>query len=283
MLLGISLVTLSFIGTYILSSYFSLSEHFVIWAKQYEEVAEIDEFPIALLASLFAMIWFSVQRIAESNDLIKKNHMLLHRILEIQEDERKSIAINLHDDLGQYLSAIKAEAKSLIISSDVTTDIADTAKRISINAEHAYKSTRLMMRDLRPVALDELGLHAAIEQLVDQWNLAKQKNITYELSVDGNINNFHGHMNIAIFRIIQEALTNIVKHADATKVHILLLRNNNDLSIKLTDNGIGFEPINIQKGCGLLGMYERAESLNSSLTITSTLGQGTEIHLTIPI
>ena len=91
-LFGFAFVPLAFASTYLLSSYFSLSERFTFWASHYEEVAEIDELPIALLASLLAMIWFAIQRIAESRELIKRNNALLQQVLEVQEAERKAIA-----------------------------------------------------------------------------------------------------------------------------------------------------------------------------------------------
>ena len=282
-LLGISLVPLVFISTYAISSYFSFSEYFNQWAKNYEEVAEVDELPIALLTSLLAMVWFATQRIAESRELIKRNHELLHRVLEIQESERKSIALNLHDDLGQYLNAIKAEATSLCMDTQITVDAIATAKRITTNADHAYKSTRLLMHSLRPVALDELGLSSAIEHLVDQWAIAMQKTTQFILTINGEINNQSEHINIAIYRIVQEALTNITKHAQATEVKVSVSNHAQHLLIEISDNGIGFNANNMNSGYGLLGMSERAEAIGCPLVINSNPFEGTHIFANIPI
>ena len=282
-LLGISLVPLVFISTYAISSYFSFSEYFNQWAKNYEEVAEIDELPIALLTSLLAMVWFATQRIAESRELIKRNHELLHRVLEIQESERKTIALNLHDDLGQYLNAIKAEATSLCMDMQMNNDAIATAKRITTNADHAYKSTRSLMHSLRPVALDELGLSSAIEHLVDQWATAMQKTTQFQLTIHGKIDDQSENINIAIYRIVQEALTNITKHAQATEVTVSISNHTQYLLIAISDNGIGFNAKSMRTGYGLLGMSERAEAMGCSLVINSNPIEGTHIFANIPI
>lgn len=282
-LLGLALVPLAFASTYLISSYFSLSERFTSWASHYEEVAEIDELPIALLASLLAMIWFAIQRIAESRELIKRNNALLQQVLEVQEAERKAIAQNLHDDLGQYLNAIKAEAASLCIGKGVTSDITATAQRITLNTNHAYKATKLLMHTLRPVGLDELGLSAAIEHLVDQWNNALQHSTIFKLSIQNNIDKLNENMNIVIFRLVQEGLTNIAKHANATLVEITLSIIDNSLRVEITDNGIGFDTNNLKIGYGLLGMHERVEALSGTFEVKSSSIQGTQLFASIPI
>ena len=182
---------------------------------------------------------------------------------------------NLHDDLGQYLNAIKAEAASLCIGKEVTSDITATAQRITMNTNHAYKATKLMMHTLRPVGLDELGLSAAVEHLVDQWNTALQHTTIFKLSIQDNIDLLSEKMNIAIFRIVQEGLTNIAKHANASQVQIQLSITASNFRVDVTDNGIGFDTNNPKVGYGLLGMYERAEALSGTLEIISTNNQGT--------
>lgn len=282
-ILGLAFVPLAFFSTYLISSYFSLSEHFTAWASQYEDVAEIDELPIALLASLLAMIWFAIQRIVESRDLIRRNTALLQQVLEVQEAERKTIAQNLHDDLGQYLNAIKAEAASLCIGNDVSHDITATAQRITLNTNHAYKATKLMMHTLRPVGLDELGLSAAIEHLVDQWNIALQHSTLFKLTIHDDIDDLSETLNIVIFRIVQEGLTNIAKHANASQVEITLSITANFLRVELTDNGVGFDSENPKISYGLLGMVERAEAQSGSFEINSVISQGTRLVANFPI
>ena len=115
-----SCVVITFICVYAISSYLNISDNYYLWARQYEKSLDIDELLPAMLASLIALLWFTKRRINESSLLIKNNHFLLHRILEVQESERKRIARDLHDDLGQYLSAIKAQAASLLVELDLS-------------------------------------------------------------------------------------------------------------------------------------------------------------------
>lgn len=283
-------VVITFIGIYAISSYWNVSDHYYLWARQYEKALDIDELLPALLASLFALLWFTKRRINESSLLIQKNHFLLQRILEVQEVERKRIARDLHDDLGQYLSAIKAQAASLRVELDGTTEIQQTAKSIAESAAHAYDTTRNLMHSLRPVALDELGLSAALEHLVGTWQSiyieAKRvhhatKHTEYMLSIEGNIDDLDDRTNIAVFRIIQEALTNCAKHAQANTVHVSIARHLQQLRLSIADDGIGFDSTLPILGFGLLGIQERVDALNGQLQIISGHKLGLKMLISI--
>ncbi|PPC88568.1 MAG: hypothetical protein CTY37_00775 [Methylotenera sp.] len=285
----IASVLITFIVAYALSSIFNVSDHFYEWAQQYENTSDIDELLFALLAFLFALMWFAKRRINESRKLIKHNHGLLQRLLQVQEGERKAIAQHLHDDLGQYLNAIKAHAASLLIDDTSNDDALFAAQRISSSADHAYDASRRMMHSLRPVALDELGLSAAIEHMIDIWKISgKTEKVTeYRLKIIGNLDGLSESTNIAIFRIVQESLTNIAKHAHATEVFVFIKQSDALLTITVQDNGIGFD-INqktagnhLQACYGLLGIAERVEALAGTLNILSTPSQGTAIKVEI--
>lgn len=283
-------VLLTFVVAYALSSIFNVSDRFYEWAQQYEKTSDIDELIFALLAFLLALIWFAKRRINESRQLILHNHTLLQRLLQVQEEERKAIAQHLHDDLGQHLNAIKAHANILI--NDVSNDAAlFAAKRISDSADHAYDMTRRMMHSLRPVALDKLGLSAAIEHMIDTWKISerKPKAIEYQLEIVGDIDCLPECTSIAIFRIVQEALTNIAKHAQASLVHVVINKSDTYLNITVQDNGIGFDihqktaDKQLQTCYGLLGIAERVESLTGTMNILSIPSQGTAITVEINI
>lgn len=270
---------LIFCFAYLVSSYFNLSDHFFLWAKTYEETLDIDELPVSLLASLAVLLWLSERRIYESNLLMKKNHALLQRVLEIQETERKRIAQDLHDDLGQYLNAIKAQATSLLLGNSSSTDTRITALRIVETADHSYQAARQMMHSLRPVALDELGLTAALEHLIDTWSStqAPSNHVThYRININANIDQLDEQTNIAIFRIVQESLTNIAKHAKANIAIINITCSGNNLVLHIKDDGVGFNVGQPTGGYGLIGIAERAEALGGALTIHSN-SQGTEL------
>lgn len=287
-------VLLTFIVAYALSSLFNVSDHFYEWAQQYEKTSDIDELIFALLAFLLALIWFANRRINESRQLILQNHNLLQRLLQMQEDERKAIAQHLHDDLGQYLNAIKAHASMLIDGAD-NNDAAFAAQRINDSADHAYDMARRMIHSLRPVALDESGLSIAIAHMIDTWKISGKTNAQtpkateYQLKITGNIDCLPENTNIAIFRIVQEALTNIAKHAQASLVHIVINKSDAYLNITVQDNGIGFD-VNqktadkqLQTCYGLLGMAERVESLAGTMSILSIPTQGTAITIEIKL
>lgn len=293
--LDLACVPAAFVCTYALSSYFNFSEHYYVWARQYENNLDIDELLPALLASLLALLWFAKRLIDASKLLIRKNHALLQRILEVQEDERKRIARDLHDDLGQYLSAIKAQAASLLVDTNSSAEAQLTAKSITSSANHAYHATHNLICALRPVALDDLGLSAALENFIDTWRQINAvtiqtetcSQVNYQLQIHGDIDNYNETTNIAIFRIVQEALTNIAKHAHAHAVLINIESNAQYLTITITDDGVGFEASR-HAGYGLLGMAERVEALAGSMKISSrsdaTLANtGTKINIQIKV
>lgn len=287
-------VPIAFFSVFVVSSHFNFSENYYVWARQYEQNIDIDELLPALLASLLALLWFAKRRINESRVLIQKNHALLQRVLEVQEDERKRIARDLHDDLGQYLSAIKAQAAGLLVDANSSADAQLTAKSITSSADHAYQTTHNLIRTLRPVALDDLGLSAALEHLVDTWQTSKSNNQTnYQLHIHGDIDTYDEIINIAIFRIVQEALTNIAKHASAHTVLIDIESKTNTLSeryltISITDDGVGFDMTKRNAGYGLLGIAERVEALAGSMEINSQtdaahVNTGTKINIRIKV
>jgi signal transduction histidine kinase len=283
----IALVLSVFAYAYFASSYFNFSDQYFDWAQKYEDSLDIDELPIALLASTIALLWFAKRRIHETNTLINNNHALLKRVIEIQEEERKRIAQDLHDDMGQYLNAVKVQATSLLLEKAGSDSHSIIVQRIVETTDHAYQSARNLMYALRPVALDELGLSAALEHLVQSWqtsinNGSISEKTVYKINFLGEINQLGETMNIAIFRIVQEALTNIAKHAKAKNVLIVMQNHSHQLELRIIDDGIGFNTKQKSKGYGLLGMIERAESLNGKLNVLSSKN-GTTILLTLPL
>lgn len=288
-------IPIAFVSAYAISSHFNFSDNYYAWAQQYESSLDIDELLPALLASLLALLWFANRRVLESKQLLKKNHALVQRVMDVQEDERKRIARDLHDDLGQYLTAINAQASSLLIDTKLSINAKLSAKSIMSSANHAYQVTHHLIRSLRPVALDELGLSVALEHLIDTWqNRGCSKNDTNKpqtnlnLSISGNIDCISEIASISIFRIVQEALTNIFKHAHAQNASIHIQSDSSYLKIEIKDNGVGFDINKQLRGYGLLGIVERVESLGGSLEISSVTDMkhqntGTRINILIKV
>ena len=218
------------------------------------------------------------------------NRYLTQRSLAIQESERRNLAHELHDELGQAITAIKAVAVSIeqqLVGRD-STSIRDGAGTIINVSNRMYDVARNMMRRLRPPALDELGLVTALQDMIDDWN-ARHQDIFCYFSFEGDPGALDEATNIGLYRIVQESLTNIVKHANASAVKINLVINAGKNSqqghviLSIEDDGAGFDPARTRQGLGLLGMRERAEALNGTCSITTKPGHGVRITITIPI
>lgn len=208
----------------------------------------------------------------------RENRSLSKRALDIAESERRHLARELHDELGQSISAIKAVAVSLMQQSDKEIR---TARSIIDISDHIYSVVRDMMHRLRPVVLDELGLVVALERLVDDWN-SHHENTFCILRIEGSLDGLSDTINIQLYRIVQEALTNIVKHAGASEANVQLTRSDKgDIRLSIRDNGKGFDPDIKHHGMGLPGLRERVNSMNGKLSLEARPGQGVFIQITI--
>ncbi|MEW8462094.1 MAG: ATP-binding protein [Candidatus Thiodiazotropha endolucinida] len=186
----------------------------------------------------------------------------LNRLLSVQESELRHLSRELHDELGQSISAIKAMAVTLKLQTDGEPESADAIIGV---CNHMYGVVRDMMNRLRPVALEELGMVTAIERLVDGWN-ERQEECFCALTVNSN---FDG--------------TNVAKHAAAEKAEIRLERDANGLiALSIRDDGDGFDQSSRHKGMGLLGMRERVEALNGKISLASEPDQGVSIDIHLP-
>ena len=217
-----------------------------------------------------------------------ENSMLTQRSLAIQENERRYIAHELHDELGQTISAIKAVAVSIGQQPDLEDkSIRDSAGTIVTFANHMHDVARNMMRRLRPAALDELGLITALEDMIDDWN-SRHDDIFCHFSFDRRPENTQETLNISLYRIVQEGLTNILKHSGASEVYIHLafgspLTQKNHVELTMRDNGRGFDPATTQWGLGLLGIRERVQALQGVFTLDSGIGKGVLIRVSVPM
>lgn len=219
----------------------------------------------------------------------EENRYLTQQSLKIQEQERCRLARELHDELGQSLSALKAVAVSIEQNHQSgNKSVRDGARMIIEFTDHMYNVARNMMQQLRPSILDELGLKRAVQELVDQWN-ASHENTFCHLECNVNIDDLGDENSINLFRIIQEALTNIARHARASDAYISIIRARDPedrgerLRIMIKDNGIGLNEEQITRGMGLMGIDERVEAMNGTLDIDGASGEGTSIIIHVPV
>jgi len=238
---------------------------------------------VGLMAVLAPLLWFGfvrpVQRLHESRGL------LLDRLLSAQEDERRRIAADLHDGLGQNLTTMLLRL-SVIADSATTDAVRDNAAALREIASTSLAEIRQLVRETRPPALDDLGLAAALErQLAD---VAAATGITVRLSwPDGEGRRFAPEIETAVYRVVQEAVTNAVRHAAAGRIDVTLAATDAALTATVRDDGQGFdvraalEPA--RQPFGLLGMRERVAVLGGSVDVASEPGRGTVVEARIPL
>ncbi len=215
------------------------------------------------------------RKIEESESQIRNFAKHLNKI---QEEERSHLARELHDELGQQLAGIKM-GLSLITMLKDKEKMVDKAKFITKDVDDAINSMRKVATELRPGILDSLGLIASLEWLVEEFERKKGIKCTIKTNVKKTI--FEKTTSTCFFRVCQESLTNIFKHAQASEVNIQVFQNDRELILTVTDNGKGIstEKINNPFSMGLLGMKERAGVIGAELTVTSQANEGTTIRL----
>ena len=238
----------------------------------------------------FTHITEAINHTASALEMIsKENRELITQSLKIQEEERQTLARELHDELGQSLIAIKMMASSIESNDKVIVNARDSI--ISI-CDHVFTEIRSMMRKLRPTVLDELGLVAAIQDMTTVWN-NQNKIDTFLLDVNESVEDCCSSVKIHIYRMIQEALNNISKHSGADSVEITLQmsadkedtqdeKQGSWIRLQIKDNGCGFDDSEDPLGFGLMGLRERVAILNGAFELNTQLDKGVSITILIP-
>ncbi len=208
---------------------------------------------------------------------------LAARLQSIREEERKRVAREIHDQLGQALTAIKIDLSSWV--RELPAGEKQPSKRTASILElvdETIQSVRRIATELRPRMLDDLGLVATVEWAAEEFEARTGTKCRLELSHDDIV--IDQERATAIFRILQETLTNVARHADATEVEVRLVKEEGDLSLAVHDNGRGIPEEKLSNGSslGILGMRERAVLLGGELTISGAPGKGTTLRVRIP-
>jgi len=231
----------------------------------------------------FDIIAKAINRMTSELDKAQaQNRALTQHSLVIQEDERQRLSQELHDEFGQSLTAIKVMAVA------ATHEKADPGKiSVSITdiCDHLMGVVRSMMQQLHPLILTELGLKATLEDMVNHWS-ERNPELSLSLQCCDEVDYLEKHATIQIFRVIQECLTNVVRHAQASHVTIALEVTDDAetyLQCRIQDDGRGCDLSNTARGFGLLGMKERIQSLAGKLTLQSQPNQGMTITASIPL
>ncbi len=232
----LTLIVIATAGFALLCTQIDLSERLSAWAQPRERY-QLDELPVVLLFLACALVWFAWRRMREARaELARRlraeaslqrafdqNRRLAQVNLRLQEDERRHLARELHDELGQCVNAIKLEAVALrSIGIDAATESA--AASIVALADRVQTATRDIVRRLRPPGIDELGLPAVLEHCVEDWR-RRMPEVHFDLNApSADTPGLSEPINIAVFRLVQEALTNAVRHSHPRRVAIGLVR-----------------------------------------------------------
>ena len=265
----------------------------VLWALR----ADGTEFPIEASISqtgvdgrrLFTVILRDVTHRKAAEDALHQSQIELRELsaalLQAREDEKTSIARELHDELGQQLTALKMDlAWTRERLPAGRTDLADKLARMDATLDSTVNATRRISADLRPLMLDDLGLGDAAEWLVEDF--AQRSGIACELDLDDaeDVSEFTPLVATALYRALQESLTNVARHAAATRVHVKLGFEAGEAVLSVEDDGRGIDDEDRRKprSFGLKGLRERAHYLGGTAAVESSQDGGTRVRVCIP-
>jgi two-component system, NarL family, sensor histidine kinase UhpB len=296
-----ALITVISIAAAIICVKLDLSEALLGWTRLHERL-QLDELPALLLVVACCLVWFSARRYGEARDqlvmrratearlaeALAEHQRLAQQYVDMQEYERKALARDLHDELGQYLNVIKLDAVSIRDAASSGNDAAGNAARAVIeNVDRVYGVVSSLIRQLRPVGFDELGIAAALENCINDWR-ARLPEAVIELSIDDGFDDPNEIRALALFRLVQEALTNVARHSRATRVEIRVARIRRSetqefIEVSIVDNGRGADTAAPHTGLGLVGMRERVAAFGGSLTLASACGAGFQVMASMPV
>jgi PAS domain S-box-containing protein len=214
--------------------------------------------------------------------------MFSRQLIEAQEDERRRIARELHDQIGQVLTAVKMNlytVQQVCTSSETRSYVKDNIEAV----DEAMRLVRDLSIDLRPPVLDDLGLATALRWYVDRYTRRTGLKVEVRIELADENERFSRELETACFRIAQEALTNVFRHANASQVLVQLAKEGDDLLLRIKDDGVGFDRESIghreqpAATLGLVSMQERAHAAGGVIEIDSKLSKGTEVWSSIPL
>ena len=249
-----------------------------------QEHWQLDELALSLLLLTLALAGFAVQRGRQVAQLLAQNRALTQRLLRAQEEERCALARELHDDVGQDCTAIRAAASYILRAREGDqANVQACAASIARSSEALHAMVRTMLRRLRPPVLDSLGLAPALQALCDSW--AQQHGIACHFAPHAVPASLDDCTATAVYRLVQEGLTNVARHAGADRATVELRADAHGvLHLAIEDNGRGLPQGKTEEGgFGMLGMRERVAGLRGHIRWISALGNGLRIEVAMPL
>jgi two-component system, NarL family, sensor histidine kinase UhpB len=276
---------------------FDVSEALAGWTRP-REWLQLDELPAVLLVLAVCLIWFSARRYFEADrelslrkaaesklsEALAENQRLALKYVDMQERERKTLANDLHDELGQFVNAIKLDAVAMRDAPANHAPIRAAARAMIVNIDRVYDVLRGLIRQLRPVGFDDLGLLAALEHCVSEWR-PRLSAMQIGMVCAPELETLDEARGLVVLRLVQEALTNIARHSSATQVQIQIARSasGQGIDVLIADNGIGADLSLPRTGLGLVGMRERVSALGGVITLAAARGAGFRVSAFLPL
>jgi signal transduction histidine kinase len=208
---------------------------------------------------------------------------LLRHTVRAQEEERSRIARELHDETSQVLTAFSLDLATLRTVVCDRSEVKNLVDRLQVLSKQMSQGLYRLVHDLRPAQLDDLGLIYALEYLKDD---SISTGMDVSLNIQGKVRRLDSVIETVLFRVAQEAIHNVVRHAQVKQARILLVYQSQEITLKVEDTGIGFNPVQSfapPRGWGLAGMRERVESVGGQLIIESEPGKGTIVEVAVPV
>jgi len=283
------------VGCYAVSVALELNEWMSHTLARYERW-QADELPLSLTVLAAGLAWFALRRRREAQaelqlreqaearvtGLLHHNRELAQRLISLQERERRALARDLHDEVGQACSAIRVELAFIRHCEGALREgIAEAAERAEGRALRLYTLVHDVLSRLRPANLETLGLVAALQELCESWE--ERSGTSCVFHHEGLAQPLGEAIDIAVYRVTQEALTNVTRHAQASAVRVRLVRADDTLTLTVQDDGRGVDAVRASAGLGLLGATERAAALGGTLAVRSAPGTGVLVTLQLPL
>ncbi len=225
------------------------------------------------------------RKLAEAAEKKLEESRLFTQVIQKHiEDERRSLARELHDELGQYVTAIKTFAVAIANKAKTQMPEVEASANVIVGAANQiYDGMHNIIRQLRPGSLDNLGLSETLKDSVNGWQ-KQNPDLQFHLKLQGKLDNLGETVNINLYRIVQEAVTNAIRHAQATQLDISL-KADKLIQLTIKDDGVGMvlDEVDQTQHFGLLGVRERAQALHGVFDVVSQSGRGTVISVTIPL
>lgn len=286
-------------ATWAIALLFEPAERLFDWTRRFEHL-ELDEALAAGVSLTAGLAWYALRRYRAAqiaregdqrmtiqlSDALSEQRRLARRYVELHEAERKALARELHDELGQYLNLIKLDAVQIRDAMGPNASAQAAAASLIERVDLAHRATAALLRRLRPVGLEELGLRAALEHLVETAR-AGLGAADIGLTLGAELDRLDDGIALTVYRLVQEGLTNCAKHARATKIEVAVAGertvDGQRLLLTIADDGVGAEVGSPTRGLGLVGMRERVVAHGGEMNVVTGIGQGFAIRAVIPV